>query len=181
MSTAEPKLHLKVAEAGKRCALRGDLAGALERYRHALRMALTQNENPVFMHHYTECILDALEAAGHHEQALESTERALDEHPEDGGQLSQMVRATLSERRVLLLYLMGRTEEADAALAEALPFGGPVLKDISEARRRRLTLTKDWLAGVKRRHRPATVREDVLRGSDADAGETYFMTEIAHG
>lgn len=181
MTANDSHVHLKVAEAGKRLALRGDFVGALERYRHAMRMALSQSANPVFLHHYTECILDAMEAAGHHEQALESAERALAEQPEEAGQVAQMVRASLSERRVLLLYLLKQTEAADDALAEALPYGGPVLKEIAEARRRRLTLTSDWLAGVKRRHRKATVRENVLRRADAEAGETYFMTEIAHG
>mgnify|MGYP006271337143 CR=1 FL=1 len=179
MTAAPAQVHLQVAEAGKRCALRGDLQGALERYRHALRLALSQKANAVFLHHYTECILDALEEAGHREQALETTERALAERPEGEGTLAQMVLASLSERHVLLLFQLGRVADADAALADALRFGGPVLKDVAEARRRRLTITKAWIAGVKRRHRSATVREGVLRHSDAEAGETYFKTERA--
>ena len=168
-------IHLQIAEAGKRHSLKGDHPAALERYRHALRLAVQQRTNPVFLYHYTECILDGLEAGGQPAQALALTDRALEERVKDDRDLGRRVRASLLERRVVLLFVLGREAEADAALAEAAPLGGPILTALQDARRRRLAITLDWLAGLRRRLTRGAVNAGALRQTDAKAGEVHFM------
>lgn len=170
-------IHLQIAEAGKRYSLKGDHPAALKRYRHALHLALQQRTNPVFLYHYTECILDGLEAGGDAAQALALTDRALEERTETTGDLGQRVRASLLERRVILLFVLGWEQEADAALAEAAPLGGPILTALCDARRHRYAITPEWLAALRRRHDRTTVNAAALRKTDADAGEIHFMKE----
>ena len=173
-------IHLQIAEAGKQYCLKGNHLAALERYRQALRLAVQQNTNPIFLYHYTECILDALEAAGEAKQALALTESALAEQEQKDGKLVNHLQAGLLERRVVLLFALGREQEADAALAEALPLGGPILTALQGARRRRLTVTPDWLAGIRRQHGRGVISPQVLRHADAAAGERHFMKETSY-
>jgi len=172
-------IHLQIAEAGKRYSLKGNHFAALERYRHALHLALQKRANPVFLYHYTECILDALEAAGEALQALALTERALKEHQDEGGELGRRVRASLLQRRVILLFMLDRKSEADAALTQAAELGGPILSALQEARRRQLTITPGWLSAIRRRHNKGIINPEALRHADAAAGEVHFMKENA--
>lgn len=174
-------VHMQIAEAGRQYAQKGDHEAALERYRHALKIAVDQKAPDVFLQYYTTSILDTLEAAGLYDQALELTSRAIDEQTEQDGRLSQAVRADLMQRRVLLLFLQGQVEQADAALDQALPLGGPILKTLAEARRRHLTITSNWLSVLRRKYAKKTSDTGQLRSDDAAAGEKFFMTEIAHG
>lgn len=173
--------HLQIAEAGKQLHLTRDYAAALERYRAALHMAVTQNAPPVFAQHYTECILDALEASGYREQALELVERALSEPAETTGRLGQVVRAHMIQRRVLILFALDRAEDGDTALADAADLGGPVLAAVAEARRRRLTITPQWIADLRRKHGLDSVTKADLRAPDARAGERHFKKEFVNG
>lgn len=174
-------IHLQIAEAGKQHTLKGNHSAALERYRQALRLALQQKEtSPIFLYHYTECILDALEAAGEAKQALALTECALAEQQATTGDLVQRVQANLLERRVVLLFALGQEQAADTALAEALPLGGPILIALQSARRRRFTITSDWLAGMRRQHGRSVVNSQTLRHADAAVGERHFMKEISY-
>jgi len=172
-------IHLQIAEADKRYSLKGNHRAALERYRHALHLALQKRANPVFLYHYTECILDALEAAGEAPQALALTERALEEQQDEGGELGRRVRASLLQRRVVLLFTLERTQEADAALTEAAELGGPTLNALQEARRRQLTITPSWLSAIRRQHNKGIISSEALRHADAEAGEVHFMKESA--
>ncbi len=174
-------VHLKIAEAGKKYLLKRQYRAALERFRAALRMAVQTKAPTVFAQHYTDCILDALEASGAQAQALELVERALDEQAPDVGKLGQLVRAHLQQRQVLLLFSAGRETDADAALAKAHSLGGPILTALAEARRRRLTLTPQWIDDLKREHGVTSVSEAHLRRTDASAGEDYFNKELANG
>jgi len=170
-------IHLQIAEAGRRHALRGDHNAALDRYRHALRVAVLHNTNPFFLHYYTECILDGLDLAGRSEQALELVERALGEQSATEGELSRRIRAGLLERRVMLLFSLGRVAEADAALADSAPLGGPILKALQEARRRHFWITSEWLSGLRTKHGRSAVTGAAVRQADAEAGELHFMRE----
>ncbi|WP_100639146.1 hypothetical protein [Marinobacter salexigens] len=172
-------IHLQIAEAGKQHSLKGNHPAALERYRHALQLAVKQRANPVFLYHYTECILDALEAAGEARQALALTERALEEQQEKGGELGSRVRAGLLQRRIVLLFTLEQKQEADAALAEAAGLGGPILNALQDARRRQLTITPSWLSGILRQHSKSIINPEALRHADAEAGEVHFMKENA--
>lgn len=174
-------VHLKIAEAGKTHLLNRQYGPALERFRAALHMAVQTKAPAVFAQHYTDCILDALEASGAQAQALELVERALNEHDPDAGQMGQLVRAHLHQRQILLLFALGREADADAALAKASALGGPILAALTEARRRRLTLSPKWIEDLKRKHGVTTVSEAHLRRADASEGEDYFNKEFADG
>jgi tetratricopeptide (TPR) repeat protein len=174
-------IHLQLAEAGRRRASRGDHAGALDRYRRALATAVRMGARPVFLHHYTACILDALEASGARAQALELIERALAERADAGGALGARVRAELTERRVVCFYALGREAEADAALAQAAHLGGPVLAALGRARARRHAITRPWLDDLLRRHGRGRSAAGALRQADAEAGERHFEREMTGG
>ncbi len=172
-------IHLQIAEAGRAQSRRGRHDAALERYREALRRAVRERAAPVFLHHYTECILDALEAGGHAAQALELTERAL---------ADRAMRATRagSERRSARASPSGASCSFSPAGARhartrrwrSIPTArGPVLDALRAARRRRLAVTPDWLAGLRRR---MTARTE-LRIDDAAAGEAAFEKETCDG
>lgn len=172
-------IHLQVAEAGRRQGARGRHGAALDHYREALRRALNEHASPVFLHHYTECILDALEASGDAAQALVLTEHALEASAParaSGGALCARLHAGLAERRIVLLFVCGRAACGDAALARDADLGGSVLAAFRDARRRRLTITPAWLAGLRRRAPSADLRMD-----DALAGEHIFERETTGG
>lgn len=174
-------MHLQVAEAGKRRMLDGNFAAALDRFRTALRMALQQRAPEIFMAHYTDCLLDCLEASGDHGQALEIVQRALDEQETKGESFSEAVRASLMQRQVFLLFSVGRLDDGDAALQDAAHLDGPALAVLRGARRRRLTVDARWIANLRRQHIHSAVTEDHLRRDDAEQGEQFFLKEYAHG
>lgn len=174
-------LHLQVAEAGKRRMLAREYDAALDRYRAALQLAVGQRAPAVFLHHYTDCILDCLELSGDHEQALALTERALDDQNPNNQPLGKAVEADLRRRRVLLLFALGRAAEGDVALAATELPDGPVITALRNARRRRLTIDARWIADLKRRHSMSSVTEEHLRGEDAEQGEIYFQKEFSYG
>lgn len=174
-------IHLQIAEAGKRRMLRRDYQGALERFRAALHMAVSQQAPPVFVHHYTDCILDCLEESGDHGQALELVERALDDHDPERSPLGPAIRADLLQRRIMLLFAVGRVDDGDRALAATEAPRTEVVEKIRAARRRRLAIDARWVIDTKRRHSISSVSSGHLRTSDADSGETYFQKELTHG
>lgn len=174
-------IHLQIAEAGKRLMLARDHLGALARYRAALRLAVSERAPAVFLYHYTDCILDCLEASGDHQQALELTQRALDDHDPDSGPLGDAVRADLIQRHITLLYALGRSDDGDHALAAANSPQTPILGKIRVARRRQLRIDARWIAELKRRYSMSSVTHKDLRNTDADQGEAYFQKEFSYG
>jgi len=176
-----PMMHLQVAEAGKRMMLDGDFEAALDRYRTALRMALQQRAPGVFMAHYTDCILDCLEASGDHAQALEIVQRALVEQETEGESMGEAIRASLTQREIFLLFTIGRFDDGDAALESAAHLNSPALTALREARRRQLSVDGRWIGNLKRQHIHSAVTEKHLRRDDAELGEQLFLKEHAHG
>jgi tetratricopeptide (TPR) repeat protein len=174
-------VHLQLAEAGKQQLLNGRYGDALDRFRSALKLGVEQGAPAVFLHHYTDCVLDCLEAAGDQEQALALTERALDEQRPGDLVLGRAVQAGLKQRRVLLLYSLGRVEDGDEALESMAELSGPIPDAIRQARRRRLNIDRRWVDNLRRRHLPSAVQPDQLRRDDATHGETLFRKEFAHG
>lgn len=173
-------VHLQLAEAGKRHMLVGDHRAALERLRVALRHAVQHRAPGVFLHHYTECILDCLEASGDHAQALELTERALDDQDAAGDPLGEAVRSSLVERRILLLFALGREVEGDAALADPTAPATAALAAVGAARRRRLHLDARRIQNLKQLHSPSAVTAAHLRSADAARGEAFFRKEHSY-
>lgn len=173
--------HLQVAEAGKRRMLDCNYTAALDRYRTALRMALQQRAPEIFMAHYTDCLLDCLEASGDNGQALEIVQRALDEQETKGESFSEAFRASLMRRQIFLLFTLARFDDGDAALHDAAHLDGPAVAALRAARRRRLNIDAQWIEKLKRQHIRSAVTEDHLRRDDAEQGEQFFLKEYAHG
>ena len=174
-------LHLHVAEAGKQRMLSGDHDAALDRYRAALRMALQHDAPLLFLAHYTDCILDCLEASGDHTQALRIVQQALAEQETNGEPFTEGVRASLKQREIFLLFMLGRTEDGDAALAVVPDLLSPAVAALRQARRRRLTPEVRWLNTLRRQYICSSVTEEHLRREDARHGEVLFLKESAHG
>jgi tetratricopeptide (TPR) repeat protein len=120
------RLHLGIAEQGKVHALKGEHTRALTCYREAMRMAVAAGAPEVFFRHYMECTIELLERMGSFADVLAYCDRALAHYagftPADDAQRA-VVRTDLAythQRRGVVLLKMGRTEEACAALGEAL-------------------------------------------------------------
>lgn len=172
---ASPHLrHLAIAEKGKLAALAGDHGRALELYRMALRLAGEMAAPTPFSRHYTDCILESLERAGRHGDALALTVAACEELERRGtpSPLQRRDHATLSLRRAILLLFLGREDEADHQLEQAVAIAHPgrlaLAAELRAWRQRRLTLTPQTLTEALARHgyytvRRARVRPDLAR------------------
>lgn len=166
--------HLAIAEKGKLAALSGDHGRALELYRTALRLASEMSAPTPFARHYTDCILESLEREGRHADALALTVAACEELERRGAEshLQRRDHATLTLRRAVLLLFLGREDEADHHLEQAVSIAHPgqlaLAAELQAWRRRALTITAQTLADALTRHgyytvRRARVRPDLAR------------------
>jgi len=166
--------HLAIAEKGKLAALAGDHARALELYRTALRLAGEMAAPTPFARHYTDCILESLERQGRHGDALALTIAACEELERRGtpSPLQRRDYATLTLRRAILLLFLGREDEADHHLEQAVAIAHPdrlaLAAELQAWRRRALTITAQTLSEALSRHgyytvRRARVRPDLAR------------------
>lgn len=69
--------HFQTAEKAKSHAWRHDHKKALALYREAMHQAQRDNADPIFLRHYTECVLESLEAMGQYQDVLSYCEEAL--------------------------------------------------------------------------------------------------------
>lgn len=164
----DPRLHLGIAEQGKVHALAGDTAEALRHFREATRLAVNGGAEEVFFRHYTQCVLETLERMGAYDEVLAFCERAEAHYEENPPphELAQLDRATIRQRKGVVLLKAGRKAEAREALRLA----------VAEAGRGRLPLAESvgrWLStglhvdmrrveSEQKRHDYFVVREDLV-------------------
>lgn len=79
MENSNVALHLRIAEQGKVYSIEGNYQEALKYYQEAMKML--ENDNiqgkDVFFQHYSQCIMEALERAGKHEEVLNYCDKYL--------------------------------------------------------------------------------------------------------
>ena len=163
------ELHPGIAERGKLHALDGDHGEALRHYREAIRLAVGSGSPEVFFRHYTQCVLESLEHMEAWAEVLDFCERA-EEHyrrTPPPNELARLDRASLAERRGVVLLKAGRPAEARVALEHAVAGAGPGKLPLSETVLGWLSL--GWhvesrrLLEEQRRHHYFAVRRDAVR------------------
>ncbi|HLS71719.1 MAG TPA: hypothetical protein VK027_08650 [Chitinophagaceae bacterium] len=63
-------IHLSIAEKGKYYALSGDHNTALKYYREAIKMTQKQSQGSIFLQHYSQCIMESLQAMKAYEEVI---------------------------------------------------------------------------------------------------------------
>ncbi|MEX1364406.1 MAG: peptidylprolyl isomerase [Nannocystaceae bacterium] len=124
-SAARPEgsaLHVGIAEQGKLHAIDGRHGEALRHYREAMRLAVQGDAPDVFFRHYTQCVLESLEAMEAWDEILEFCDRAEAhyEHNPPPNPLARLDLASIRERRAVVLLHREQIELAREALEQAL-------------------------------------------------------------
>ncbi len=166
--TKEFPLHLRIAESGKVFAVNGDFRRALGCYRLAMHMVRQSRSPEVFFRHYLECLIEAMELNGDYEEVLTFCERMqeLHENLEEAGELEQLDRANLHQRRGIILLKMERDRDAEHELAEAARLSGNGLSlsaTVLRWVRSRLRPNSSRLLEEQRRHGYFSVRRETVK------------------
>ena len=169
--------HVRLAEAGKAAALRGDHANALLRYRDAMRLAAEQQAPAVLRRHYLEISLESLELIEEFDSVLEYCDRAIAhyaEHPPQSD-VASLDLATIHQRKGAVLMKTGAREAATRAFGQAIEIGTRIGARLELARllqgwiARGLVVSADRITREQRRVRYFSVRSDTM-GPAASAG-----------
>ena len=118
----DASLHFGLAEQGKLYALDNDHVHALQYYREAMRLAVTNNAPEIFFRHYLECSLESLELLEAYDEVLAYCDKAIDHYQQNPPQhqLTQKDLATIYERKGVILLKKGLMAEAKEALTTAV-------------------------------------------------------------
>lgn len=162
------RLHLGIAEQGKLLALKGQHEPALAHYREALRMAVSSAAPEVFFRHYTQCVMESLERSGTLDAVLRYCDEAEAHYQRLDSPLPLVARdrAENRQRRACILLRMGRSEDAIAALQQALADAGaqplPLASELLGWIRRGLSVGGRQLDEAQRRHSYYIVRKELV-------------------
>ena len=162
-------MHLGIAEQGKILLLDGDHDEALRHFREAIRIAVSARAPEVFFRHYTQCVLEALELAGHYEEVIAFCEEA-DAHYA-GLDASLAIQAkdhgAILERQAVALISAGRADEAAPILKRAIETAGARVLPLAESLLAWLTrgysVPGPQLRQAQKRHNYFVVRKDTLQ------------------
>lgn len=166
-------MHWGIAEQGKLHALAGRYHDALMHYREALRLAVGARAPEVVFRHYTQCVMEALEAMGAHDEVIQWCRQALDHYAQLGvsGGIYDRDRAAIQERLALQHLKREEPEQAREHLAEAVTLGGrqgaPLAAELLGWLERGYAIEARRLQEAQRRHRYYTVRADQVDASRA--------------
>ena len=161
-------LHLRIAESGKLFALNGDYCRALGCYRLAMHLAVRSGSPEVFFRHYLECLIEAMELNGDYEEVLAFCDRmqTLHDELEKAGELEQLDRANIHQRRGIVLLKRQHDREAEHELAEATRLSGnglPLSATVLRWVRSRLSPGIPRLVEEQKRHGYFSVRRDTVK------------------
>ncbi len=160
--------HFRVAETGKKYALKGDMERALACYRLAMRLTINKKGPELYFRHYLECLVEGLELNGDYDEVLELCDHIeqLHDQLDDAGQLQQLDRATNHQRRGIVYLKSGQTERAEDALQQAVTMAGnklPLAAALLRWLKSRLVISQERIAQEQRKHRYFSVRKETLR------------------
>ena len=151
-------LHLGIAEQGKLHALKGAHDEALRHYQQALRLAVDAGAPEVFFRHYTQCVMESLEALGSYDGVLRFCEDA-DRHYQALGKeglLFALDHGSILERLGVVQMKAGDMNAARSALGRALDLAGPgrlpLAAQVLGWIERGMTVSHRHLADAQKRH-----------------------------
>jgi tetratricopeptide (TPR) repeat protein len=160
---------LGLTEQGKMLALAGKHKDALAHYREALRIAMTCEENEVFFHYVTQCILESLELSNAFGEVRDYCTRAEEQFAtvENSDPLLAKQRATNLERLGLCLIQLDEVDDGRIALENALNLveekSLPLAVKILGWLRRGLTVETRQLRMAQKQFGYFMVRSDQIR------------------
>lgn len=164
------RMHMAIAEAGKRLALKGRHDQALLKYREALRLAYAAAAPQVFPRHYLHCVIESLEHTGAHAQAatLAGEAASAAAADTDASAFHRRDRAHLLERQGVNQLKAGDTAAARAALTAAVALDPelPLARAVLNWTARGLSVSPMRLAEAQRRHRYFIVRADAVAAEE---------------
>lgn len=151
--------HFQTAEKAKSHAWQHDHKKALALYREAMHQAQRDNADPIFLRHYTECVLESLEAMGQYQDVLSYCEEALSHYevspPET--QLARFDVAAIHERRGINAAKSGNSDlakescEKACKLARELDQQLPVAKTLLQWLQRGLHISPERISTEQQR------------------------------
>ncbi|HTV17375.1 MAG TPA: hypothetical protein VMG12_01850, partial [Polyangiaceae bacterium] len=153
--------HLKIAEEGKRAALRGDHRTALGLYREAMHRAVSSAAPEVFFRHYLEASIESLELLEAFDSVLEYCDRAVAHyaaHP-PAHAFAEFDLASIHQRRGATWLKLGQAEAArtdfDLAIAGARRAGArcELAERLLDWVRRGLSVSKERIVAEQKRLR----------------------------
>lgn len=178
-------LHLSVAEHGKLCLLRGDIAEALRHFREAIRISVSAHAPEVFFRHYSQCVLEALEYGRSYSEIVDYCTEAdafyagrdltTNFHRKDYG--------SIIERLAVSQILLDQRDEARTSLERAIVIAGkgvlPLAEDLLVWMLRGYSISAERIAQLQKRHnyfviRNGSVDESIARPLPEAAGRTGF-------
>jgi len=164
-------LHLGLAEQGKLHALAGRYDEALRHYREAIRLAVSSKAPEVFFRHYTECVMEALEAQESYEPVIQFLEEASAHYASLSADapIHKRDHAAMLARLGAVLLKAGRLDEARARLTEAVERAGaravPVAAELSGWLARGYAVDAARVRESQRRHNAFVVRPERVEAS----------------
>lgn len=126
-------MHYRIAERGKMHALDKNFKEALRYYKEALNMTLNKKDSEIFFQHYSQCVMEALEQTGSHDQVIDFCEnyRTFLAEKEDSIIINKH-KAFVSERQAIQHVLKEEQDEAKTLLSEAQQQVGKGIQPITD-------------------------------------------------
>lgn len=174
-------IHLGIAENGKLLALKNDHAEALRHYREAIRLAVSGKAPEVFFRHYTQCVLESLEALESYGEVLQFCTDA-DAHYsklEVTDDLRRRDHGSILERAGVVHLKAGDIDRGREKLEAAVETAGagtlPLAEEVLGWLTRGYTVDLKNLRAAQTRHGQTIVRKDkvnrtIARALPKDAG-----------
>lgn len=119
-TTTEHIMHLRIAEKGKLYCLQGNYRQALRHFREAIRMVQNQTGSDIFFQHYGQCVTEALELSGAHQEVINYCEKFIDflDAKEEQTDMVVACRNLMLEKMAIQYLMLGDSEEAKALLQQ---------------------------------------------------------------
>ncbi len=165
--------HFGVAERGKMYSLEGNYKEALRHYREAIRMSHRDADSEIFFQHYSQCVMEALELSGAHDEViaycdtfLDFLDEKLDENNSNAPLLTKYY-ATILERQAIQFLLKNEKSEAIELLKLAQQKAGrgkqPITDDLLNWALRGYVISKKQINDLQRKHQYFIVRKETIQ------------------
>ena len=169
MNSTKPiySLHLGIAERGKLYAIEGNYKEALRHYREAIRMTQQQRDSEIFFQHYSQCVMEALELSGAHDEVINYCEKfiAFLDEKEDSELLAKYYAAILEKMAIQYLLKEDKREALQILkLAQSKTGKGKHLltDELLNWVQRGFTISKKQIMDLQKKHNYFIVRKDKI-------------------
>jgi tetratricopeptide (TPR) repeat protein len=105
-------MHLGIAEKGKLYCLQGNYRQALRHFREAIRMVQHQAGSDIFFQHYGQCVTEALELSGAHQEVIDYCEKFI------GFLDAKEAQTDMVEKMAIQYLMLGDKETAKELLQQ---------------------------------------------------------------